>query len=196
MKSRRPVNSDVGWLTFKMDTICLPVRYDRLTESDVQVHLRHIASNLEPRHPVEFLFPEANIVIPMVKHIYKRRVATIDVLLRSGSISRDELEKIRELLQVKSYDLKIYRTSKRKMLRRVIVRLPIDGTIAITGSNILKELNTMLGFDWPTPIAIGYAVGTRAPGLPGKLSFRQPFRNVGYHVGYAVGRAVRRVISE
>ena len=179
-----------------MENICLPTRYDALSETDVQQHLRHSAGTLKHGECIEVLLCSAHVVVPMVKHIYKRRVATMDVLLRSGSISRDELEKIHELLQVKSYDLKIYRTSKRKMLRRVIVRLPIDGTIAITGSNILKELNTMLGFDWPTPIAIGYAVGTRAPGLPGKLSFRQPFRNVGYHVGYAVGRAVRRVISE
>lgn len=176
-----------------MDNICLPIRYDALSEADVQQHLRHSAKTLKHGECIEVLLCSAHVVVPMVKHTYKRRETTMDVLLRSGSISRDKLEEIHELLLVKSYELKIYQTSKRKMLRRVIVRLPNDGTIPISGIKILKEINTLLGFDWPTQIAIGYAIGTQAPGLPGKLSFRHPLGNAGYQVGNAVGRLVKRI---
>ena len=178
-----------------MDTICLPVRYDRLTESDVQVHLRHIASNLEPRHPVEFLFPEANIVIPMVKHIYRAKSLTLDVWIRSGSIGRDRLTKLRELLLAEGYELKISFTSKRRLLRRLVVRLPIDGTVPVSGLNLLKSISSVLDISWPSPMAVGYPLGFEAPGLPGTLTFRQPFRNAGYQMGYAVGRLVKKAIS-
>jgi len=177
-----------------MDTICLPVRYDKLTETDVQTHLRHIASNLQPRHPVELLLAEANTVIPVVKHIYRTKPSTLDVWIRSGSIGRDRLTNLRELLLAEGYELKIYFTSKRRLLRRLVVRLPVDGTVPITGLNLLKSISSVLDISWPSTMAIGYPLGCEAPGLPGTLTFRQPFRNAGYHMGYAVGRLVKKVI--
>jgi hypothetical protein len=178
-----------------MDTICLPVRYDKLTEKDVQVHLRHIASDLQPGCLAEFLLIEAGVVIPVVKHIYRSKPPTLDFWFRSGSINRDRLAVLRELLSAEGFELKVSFTSKRGLLRRLVVRLPIDGTVAVSGLNLLRSTSSTLDVSWPTQIAIGYAQGTEVPGLPGMLSFRSQVRNAGYHLGYAVGKLLKKVIS-
>ena len=181
-------------LTFNMDTLCLPIRYEGLTETDLQVHLRHSANKLRHGERMEVFLSQAGVVIPMVKHLNRRRVATLEVLLRSGSISRDNLEKLHELLLAKSYNLSISNTRKRKLIQRVIVLLPIDRTIVVTGTNVLKIVNDILGYEWPTTIAIGYAVGAQSRGLPGRFSLREPFGNVGYQVGYSVGNFLKKIV--
>ena len=130
----------------------------------------------------------------MVKHIYRTRTATFDVLLRSGSISRDNLAKLHECLLAESYDIRISYTSKRKLLQRLVVRLPIDGTIAITGKKVLQVINDVFGLEWPTPIAIGYALGTQEAGLPGRMTFRGALGNTGYKVGNAFGKLLKTIL--
>jgi hypothetical protein len=184
----------MGGSRLNMDRLYLPVRYEGLAEKDVQAHLRHSAANLPLGSAVEFLFCEAGIVIPMVRHIYRGKPSTLDVLIRSGSIDRDRLVKLKESLLSEGYALKISFTSKRRLLRRLEVRLPVDGTIAVSGLNILKSISSALDLSWPTSIAVGYEVGSEALGLPGNLSYREPFRNAGYQLGHAIGRLLRRVI--
>jgi hypothetical protein len=178
-----------------MDTLFSPIRYEGLSEKDVQAHIRHSAANLQPGDRVEFLLCEASVVVPMVKHIYRSKPSTLDVLIRSGSIGRDPLNKLNESLSKEGYELKASRTSKRKLLSRVVVRLPIDGTVAVNGLKILKAINTALGVDWPTSVAVGYAIGSQRPDLPGRLSFRQPLGNVVYEVGHAVGTLLKKILS-
>jgi hypothetical protein len=178
-----------------MDTLYLPVRYEALTEKDVQAHLRYSASNLQAGSRVEFLLSEAGVVIPMVKHIYRSKPSTLDVWIRSGSIGRDRLIKLKESLLTEGYELKVSFTSKRRLLSRLVVRLPVDGTVAMSGLNILKSISSALDISWPSSIAVGYALGSEALGLPGSLSFREPFRNAGYQLGHAVGSLVKKVIS-
>jgi len=189
----------VGWLVFEyMDSLHLPVRYEGLNEKDVQAHLRHSASNLRAGGRVEFLLCEAGVVIPMVKHVYRSKPSTLDVLIRSGSIGRDRLMKLKESLLSEGYELKISFTSKQRLLSRLVVCLPVDGTVAVGGLNVLRSINSGLDILWPSLISAAYPVGSEAPGLPGRLSygpFRNAVRNAGYQLGYAVGRLVRKVIS-
>ena len=177
-----------------MDILYFPIRFDSLSEADLQEHLRHSANNLQHGEFIEVLLCQAGVVVPMVKHIYRTRTATFDVLLRSGSISRDKLVKLHEYLLAESYDIRISHTSKRKLLQRLVVRLPIDGTIPITGTKVLQAVNDVFGLEWPTSIAIGYARDAHKPGLPGRVTFRSPLRNAGYKVGYAVGNLVKTIL--
>src|SRR6185503_18409299 len=110
----------------------------------------------------------------VVKHIYRSKPPTLDFWFRSGSINRDRLVVVKELLSAEGFDLKVSFTSKRELLRRLVVRSPIDGTVAVSGINLLRSTSSTLDLSWPTPIAVGYAQGTEVPGLPGTLSFRSP----------------------
>ena len=178
-----------------MDDICLPVRYDELTEKDIQAHLRYCASNQFHASRVEFVFCDVGIVVPMVKATYRIKRPTLNVLIRSGSFGRVRLLTLKEELSRLGYELKVSYTSKLKLLSRVIVRLPIDdGTVAVSGLNVLKSIAKATDLSWPSSIAVGYPLRSEAPTLPGKLSFRAPFRNVGYKIGLAVGKLVKKTI--
>ena len=178
-----------------MDILFCPVRYEALSEKDVQAHIRHSASNLQAGDRVEFLLCEASVVVPMVKHCYRSKPATLDILIRSGSIGRDCLNKLNKSLSKEGFEIRASRTIKRKLLSRVVVRLPIDGTVAVSGVKILKAINAAAGKEWPTSVAVGYAMGSQKPGLPGRLSFRQPLGNVVYEVGHAVGTLLKKILS-
>jgi hypothetical protein len=178
-----------------MDSICLPVRYDELTEKDVQAHLRYCASSQFQGNCAEFLLCEAGIVIPIVKKTYRTKPATLEVLIRSGSFGRVRLVKLNEQLSSEGYELKISYTSKRKLLKRIVVSLLIDdGTVALSGLKVLRSIAAAVSISWPSAVAVGYALGSEAPGLPGRLSYRPPFRNAGYQIGLAVGKLVKKVI--
>jgi hypothetical protein len=130
----------------------------------------------------------------MVKATYRIKSPTLNVLIRSGSFGRVRLLTLKEELSRLGYELKLSYTSKRKLLSRVIVRLPIDGTVAVTGLNILKSIAEATDLSWPSSIAVGYPLGSEAPTLPGKLSFRAPFRSAGYKIGLAVGKLIKKPI--
>ena len=177
-----------------MDNLYSPVRYEQLSELDLQEHLRYSANKFQHGDRLDVFLCQAGVLVPFVKHVYRRRPATLDVLLRSGSIGRDKLSELHELLSARAYDVRTTSTSKKKLLQRVMVRLPIDGTIALTGAQVLQEVNEGLGFKWPTSIAIGYEFGTQAPELPGRVSFRDPVFNVGYQVGNAAGKFLKKIL--
>ena len=179
-----------------MDSICLPVRYDELTENDVQAHLRYCASSEFQGNLVEFLLREPGIVIPIVKRTYKTQAPNLDVLIRSGSFGRVQLGQLKERLYSEGYDLKVSYTSKRRLLRRIVVRLVIDdGTVALSGLNLLRCIACTIGVSWPSAVAVGYALGTETINLPGTLAYRSPLINAEYQIGLAVGKLLKRIIS-
>lgn len=177
-----------------MDTLCLPVRYECLSEAEVQEHLRHSANNLQHDDRIEILLCGAGVIVPMVKHVYQTSTATFDVLIRSGSIEREQLAKIHDSLASESYNVRVYYTTKRKLLKRLVVRLPADGTIAVTGLNVLRIINTTLGFEWPTTIIVSYGMLQPAE-MAGKLSFRRSARTRGYELGFALGKFVKKLLD-
>ena len=179
-----------------MDDICLPVRFVGITEDAIKAHLRYCASNLRPRDRVEFLLCDAGVVIPMVKRVYRRKSSALDVLLRSGSIGRDNLVEISKLLLAESYDLRLSFTSKYKLLSRIVVPLPLEGGMTpVNGVNVLRSVAEILDLSWPCQMAIGYALGLEDHHLPGEIVSRDPLRNAGYQLGKSVGKLLRKTIS-
>src|SRR5262245_6895350 len=170
-----------------MDDICLPVRYDALTERDVQGHLRYCAGQLSRGYCAELLLCEVGIVIPIVKKVFKTKDATLNVHIRSGSIAQDQLIRLRERLSAEDYPLKVSVTRKKKLIKRIIVPLVIDeGTVATSGLNVLRVLADEIDLAWPCTMAVGYALGSESPELPGSLRYRERYRNMGYQMGLAV----------
>jgi hypothetical protein len=183
-------------VSIAMDDICLPVRFVGITENALKTHLRYCASSLKPGDRVEFLLCDVGVVIPMVKRAYQKKSPALDVLIRSGSIGRDKLLKLRGLLCTESYDLRLSFTSKYKLLSRIVVPLPIeDGMISVNGVNLIRKVAATLDQSWPCELAIGYALGSEDQHLPGQIVYRDPYRNAGYQLGQSVGKLLRKVIS-
>ncbi len=179
-----------------MDDICLPVRFVGITEDDVKTHLRYCAYSLKPGDRVEFLLCDVGVVIPLVKSVYRNKPSTLDVLIRSGSIGRDQLEELRTSLSAGGYDPRVSLTSKKKLLKRLVVPLNVeDAFISVTGLNVIRSIASALRLSWPCRIAIGYALGSENPHLPGQLVYRDTYRNAGYRLGRAVGKLLRKIIS-
>ena len=174
-----------------MDDICLPVRFEGITEDGVKAHLRYCASSLKPGDRVEVLLCDVGVVIPLVKSVYRNKPSTLDVLIRSGSIGRDQLEELRTSLSVGGYDPRVSLTSKKKLLKRLVVPLNVeDGFISVTGLNVIRSVASALCLSWPCRISIGYAHGSENPHLPGQLVYRNTYRNMAYRLGYRIGYAV------
>ena len=131
----------------------------------------------------------------MVKSVHRNKPSTLDVLIRSGSMGRDHLEELRTSLSAAGYDPKVSLTSKKKLLRRVVVPLNTDGFISVTGLNVIRSVASALHLPWPCRLAIGYAPGSENPELPGQLVYRDTYTTAGYRLGYAVGKLFRRIIS-
>ena len=110
-----------------MDDICLPVRFEGVTEDGVKEHLRYCASSsrVKPGYCLEFLLCDVGVVIPVVKSEYKKKPSTLDLQIRSGSIARDKLEEIRSSLSAAGHDLRISATTRKKLLKRVVVSLKL-----------------------------------------------------------------------
>lgn len=100
-----------------MDDICLPVRFEGITEEGVKAHLRYCASSLKSGDRVEFLLCDVGVVIPVVKSVYRKKSSTLDILIRSGSMGRDQLEELRTSLSVGGYDLRVSFTTRKKLLK-------------------------------------------------------------------------------
>ena len=133
----------------------------------------------------------------MVKRVYRRKSSALDVLLRSGSIGRDNLVEISKLLLAESYDLRLSFTSKYKLLSRIVVPLPLEGGMTpVNGVNVLRSVAEILDLSWPCQMAIGYALGSEDHHLPGEIVYRDPLRNAGYQLGKSVGKLLRKTISQ
>lgn len=145
---------------------------------------------------MELLLCDAGVVIPLVKRVYQKKSPVLDVLIRSGSIGRDKLVKLRTSLSAEGYDVRLSFTSKYKLLRRIVVPLPIEGgMIPVNGVNLLRSVAATLDLNWPCQMTIGYALGSEDHHLPGQIVYRDPFRNAGYQLGRSVGTLLRKVIS-
>lgn len=180
-----------------MDSICLPVRFEGLNEDGVKTHLRYCASHLKPGDRVEFLLCDAGVVIPLVKSAHRNKPSTLDVLIRSGSIGRDQLEDLRTSLPADGYDLCVSFTSKRKLLKRLVVPLNVeDAFISLTGLNVIRSIASELRLSWPCRMAIGYRLGSEKPYLPGHLVYRSTFGNMGYRLGYRIGHTVGKLLRK
>jgi hypothetical protein len=179
-----------------MDSFYMPVRFEGVTEDDVRTHLRYCASSLKAGDRVEFLLSDAGVVIPLVKTVKRNKPSTLDVLIRSGSIGRDRLEELRTSLRAEGYDPKVSFTTKKKLLKRLVVSLNAeDGFISVAGLNVMRSIASTLGLSWPCRMAVGYQSGSENPRLPGQLVYRSPLRNAGFRFGYAVGKLLRKIIS-
>lgn len=179
-----------------MDDICLPVRFVGITENALKAHLRYCASSLKPGDRVEFLLCDAGVVIPMVKRVYQKKSPSLDVLIRSGSIGRAKLVKLRTLLSAEGYEFRLSFTSKYKLLSRIVVPLPIEGGVSpVSGVNFLRSVAATLDLNWPCQMTIGYALGSEDHHLPGQIVYRDPLRNAGYQLGQSVGKLLRKATS-
>ena len=143
-------------------------------------------------HCAEVYLHEPRVVIPIKKTTYKTKSDTIEFLLRSGSISRDNLAELKSIFSKQSYETKIARTAKKSLIKRLSLSISInDPMLPIIGVNILKTLTFQLNSKWPCDVSIGYSFGDDKSDLPGKLKYRDILSQAGYKIGQTAARAAK-----
>lgn len=173
-----------------METLTSPVRYENLTELDVQAHLRHCASKFRNGDRLELLLNEAGVIVPVDKRVYIKKPSVLLFVARSGSLGRDCLTSLEARLEAEDCDFTSYLTSKRKLLRRITVPLSVeDPLLPVQGTNILNMIASELDCVWPCTFSAGYGVGGNGIDLPGDL-VRGPLGDIAYDVGRMVGKLV------
>jgi hypothetical protein len=71
-----------------------------LTPIDLNAHCHYIAKEFASCNRVGLTLGESTIEIPKVKRTYKRKVDSIGLLIRSGSVGRVELDRIVDSLKL------------------------------------------------------------------------------------------------
>jgi hypothetical protein len=148
------------------------------------------------RHCAEIYLYDPGVAIPITKNIYKTKSDQLMLLLRSSSISRDNLEELKNTFIKQSYEIKVAYTTKKNLIKRLSMPISIDDPmLPIIGINILEKLALQLNSKWPGAVSVGYAIGDEKSDLPGKLKYGDIFAQVGYKIGLAAGRAKKLIIN-
>jgi hypothetical protein len=113
------------------------------------------------------------------------------LLLRSGSVGRDALNRLHSLLISEPYELRIRRSAKLKVLSNCEVVLPItDISFPLKAVTILRKVCDELDLGWPVTFAVGYANQELQMDLPGTFSNRNIFWKAGFATGRFFGKLV------
>ena len=98
-----------------MDVIHLPVQYESLGIEGLKSHFRYIATMHKNGHCAEVYLHEPKVVIPITKTNYRAKADIIEFLLRSGSISRNNLVDLKCTFSKQNYEVKVARPLKRAL---------------------------------------------------------------------------------
>jgi hypothetical protein len=172
-----------------MDEITLPVQYDKLDIEGIKSHLRYITTIPKSGHCAEIFLCDSKISVPVAKKIYKTKSDQLIFLFRSGPVSRDNLEDLKNTFIKQSYDLICSYTTKNKLIKRLSLPISVtDPMLPVIGVNFLKTLAMQLKSRWPLEVSIGYAFGDEDSSLPGELHYRDIIAQAGYKIGFATGK--------
>jgi len=175
-----------------MDEIHLPVQYESFGIEGLKSHFRYITTLPKNGHCAEVYLHEPKVVIPITKTTYKAKADIVEFLLRSGSISRENLADLECTFSKQNYEIKVARTAKKRLIKRLSLTISIDDPmLPIIGVNILKTLTFQLNSKWPCEVSIGYAFGDETSDLPGKLKYRDILSQAGYKIGQTAARATK-----
>ena len=178
-----------------MDEIYLPVQYNELNIEGLKSHFRYIVSLPKSGHCAEIYIHNLRIVIPITKKSYKTKSDQIIFLLRSGSISRNDLTELLKKFTKKGYEIKATYTNKRNLIKRLSLPISVDDPmLPIIGTKIIEELVLHLNSKWPCGSSIGYALGDEQGKLPGKIQYNDVIAKIGYKVGFLAGSAKRLIV--
>ena len=84
-----------------MDTSYLPVQYKIASSAELHQHINYCVGRFPDK--AHLFFCDTQIIVPIVKNIRIKKPSTLNLLIRSGSFGRDNIELMYELLVKKGY---------------------------------------------------------------------------------------------
>jgi hypothetical protein len=164
-----------------------------LTPKDLNAHCHYIARKFAFSDRVALTLGEVAIEIPIVKRTYKRKVDSIGLLIRSGSVGRVGLDRIVDSLKLKSHDLKLRKSAKLRLISQCTPYWQVDdASLPLHFVSVLKLICQETGLEWPPKLSLNYPVYEVDETLPGTLKL-DPLWKAGHSVGRAIGRIIKGI---
>ena len=107
---------------------------------------------------------------------------------RVSSIGKPNLDRLYEIFIRESYDVRVRRSAKLKLMSQFSVVLPIQDTFPIEAISVLRELCVEMNIEWSQKFSIGYAADETNSDLPGNFELANPFWKAGYSMGKTIGK--------
>lgn len=162
-----------------------------LTPKDLHAHCHYIAEIIAPSERVELTMGEKSLEIPFVKRTYKRKADNIGLLIRSGSVGREGLDRIVASLKLESYDLRLRKSAKLKIVSQCTPYWAVDDeSMPLHMVAVLKPICRETGHEWLPKLSLNYPVFEIDETLPGTLKI-DPLWRAGRSVGRVIGRIVK-----
>ncbi|MEM1232109.1 MAG: hypothetical protein AAGI15_16345 [Pseudomonadota bacterium] len=157
--------------------------------TDLNAHLRYLAETLIADDCLNILYLDPPVEITVHKRCFTTKPAQIEPLIRTSSIGRDQLANIQKRLETSGYELKLRRSSKKKLLNQIKVPLAIDDPMyTLKVRQILETVALEHDQSMPDKAIIGYQQHRIYRPLPGTLHFAFLLTKLGYVAGNSLGR--------
>ena len=100
--------------------------FDVDVASGLNAHIRYLADALQEDSCLYVRYLNKPVEIPVHKRCFKTKPAVVSPLIRTSDLGREELQKVRELLESEGFTLGLRRSPKKKFLNQVTARVPVD----------------------------------------------------------------------
>ena len=166
--------------------------FDVDVASGLNGHIRYLATVLEENSCLYIRYLDKSVEIPVHKRCFKTKPTVISPLIRTSDVGRDELRRIRELLNYDGFSLAYRRSPKKKFLNQITAPIPVDDPLyPLKIRSVLATIAEVLGEEMPHHVVIGYHQNTFSQTLPGDIHYDSKAAIVAYKLGKMVGSKLR-----
>jgi hypothetical protein len=166
--------------------IYLPVRYFDLSPQELHIHVRHFLSN-----GLSVEIGINNFVVPCKVMTFKRKSAEVYLGFRVSTFGRPVLLELYKKFSDKDFNLKVRRSTKKKLVSQFFVVLQIQESLPLEIMAIFRDICSQANIHWPPKFAIGYPSEDIDPELPGRLEVDNAF----WKLGRLTGKFVRKIFA-
>ena len=162
--------------------------FDVDVASGLNAHFRYLAEALEENSCLYVRYLDRSLEIPVYKRCFKTKPTVLSPLIRTSDLGREELQKVREMLEPAGFSLRLRRSPKKKFLNQVIVPISVDDPLyPIKIREVLATTAVVFGEEMPKQLVIGYHQNRFSENLPGEIHYQSKVATLGNKLGKAIG---------
>lgn len=162
--------------------------FDVDVASGLNAHLRYLADTLEENACLNVFYLDQPVEIPIHKRCFKMKPNILSSLIRTSHVGRQELQEIRESLELSGFPLKLRRSPKKKYLNQVVAFVSVDDPpYPLKIRQILAAVAESLGEEMPAKVGVGYYVPILPGALPGTYHYNSDFESLAFKLGKKIG---------
>ena len=166
--------------------------FDVDVASGLNAQIRCLADALEENTCLYVRYLNKPVEIPIHKRCFKMKLTVLSPLIRTSDVGREELRRVREMLESEGFSLGLRRSPQKRFLNQVTAPVPVDDPLyPLKIRAILATVAEVRGEEMPAQVVIGYHQNTFNEALPGDIHYDSKAATLGYKLGKAIGSKLR-----